>query len=130
MTIISAQNKYFPPESLAYWDKRHIFSGLWEEVETGGYLPLVVTEKGENLGTDGDIEEVMVAAGTARAYMVSGCPQANYIGCRETERSVFLYWKDSEGTYYEDMVGVMEMYRWASEVRDRRMRARQNRAKK
>lgn len=115
--------KCFPESSLAFWDKLRIFSGLWEQVKTGGYLPIVVTKDGENLGTDGDPIEIDRARQNRKAYMISGWPTAEYIGCRETETATWLYWRDSEGNYYEDLLGVMEVERWYREVQKRNKKA-------
>ena len=71
---------------------------------------------GENLGVDGDQEEIEKAKYGTGSYMVSGWPKAVYIGCRETENAVFLFWKDNEGKYYQDILGVMEVERWYREV--------------
>lgn len=53
--------KYFPEESLSFWDKLRCFSGMWEQVETGKYLPIVISEEGENLGVDGNPDEIAEA---------------------------------------------------------------------
>lgn len=113
------RTKYFPGESLAFWDKLRCFSGLWEEVETGKYLPIAISEDGENLGTDGDPEGIAKADQKAKAYMVSGFPKATYIGSREMEKATYLYWQDADGTYYTDIVGVMEVERWFRQVQKR-----------
>lgn len=113
--------KYFPEESLSFWDKLRCFSGMWEQVETGKYLPIVVID-GENLGTDGDQEEIEQIQ-NSKSYMVAGFPRATYIGCRGTERSVFLYWRAGDGTYYSDIAGVMEVERWACEVKKKKWRS-------
>lgn len=115
------RTKYFPREGLPFWDRLRCFSGMWEQVETGKYLPIVISEDGENLGVEGDPEEVERAKRDSRAYMVSGRPPAAYIGCREYENSTYLYWKGSEGAYYSDIVGVMEMERIAREAHKRNL---------
>ena len=113
------KKKYFPEGSQQFWDKLGCFSGFWEQVETGGYLPIVVID-GENLGTDGDQEEIEKAKHGTGSYMISGFPTATYIGCWETENAVFLFWKDAEGNYYQDVLGVMEVERWYREVTKKR----------
>lgn len=130
MIIISAQNKYFQEGGLAFWDKLRCFSGLWEQVETGKYLPIVVSADGENLGTDGDQEEIERIKST-KSYGIAGFPCAAYIGCVETENSVWLYWKAEDGTYYSDIAGVMEVERCVRESQERdRENERQKRIKK
>lgn len=113
------QTKYFPQESLPFWDKLRCFSGMWEQVETGKYLPIVISEDGENLGTDGDPEEVERAKKGSKAYMVSGWPSAKYIGSREDKKTTTLYWKSGEGKYFSDFVGVMEVERIVREAQKR-----------
>lgn len=113
MITISQPTKYFPEEAVKFWDKLKVFSGLWEQVGTGKYLPIVVID-GENLGPDGNREEIADLHG--KPYLIAGMPQAEYIGCRETEKGTFLYWKDKEGNYYEEILGVMEVERWFREI--------------
>ncbi len=114
-----SNTKYFPEESLKYWDKLGYFSGFWEQVETGKYLPLVVID-GENLGTDGDPEEVEKALRSPmRTYRLAGSPKALHIGSRESPYSTQLFWRDNAGNYYEDTVCVMEVDRWCQNVLDR-----------
>lgn len=110
--------KYFPEESLSFWDKLRCFSGMWEQVETGKYLPIVISEERENLGVDGNPDEIAEAQHGAGSYMVSGWPSARYIGCREYANTTFLFWKDEEGKYYSDIVGVMEVERWFREIQE------------
>lgn len=116
--MAEARTKYFPRESLPFWDKLRCFPGLWEEVETGKFLPIAVSEDGENLGTDGDADEIDRAE-SAKTYKIAGFPPAEYIGSRETETATYLFWKDKEGTYYTDDVGTMEVERWFRGVQKR-----------
>lgn len=119
---MSKSTKYFPKESISFWDKLGCFSGLWEQVVTGGYLPIVVID-GENLGTDGNLEEIDRKERLAKPYVIAGFPPAVHIGSRTNEKGTWLYWKDSSGTYYSDIVGVMEVERWFREVSRRKKKA-------
>lgn len=110
------RTKYFPKESLPFWDRLQCFSGMWEEVETGKYLPIAVSPDGVNLGTDGDLEEIARAEQKTKTYKIAGFPPATYIGSRETEKATYLFWEGKEGTYYMDDVGTMEVERWFREV--------------
>lgn len=113
---METQTKYFPEESLPFWDRLRCFSGIWEEVEYQKYLPVVVSEDGEILGTEGSREEVRMAQKKSEGYRIAGYPPALHIGARETENAVTLYWRADDGTYYSDSVGVMEMERWFREI--------------
>ncbi len=79
----------------------------------------MVSAEGENLGTGGDPEEIMKAEASAKPYLISGCPRAAYIGAKEIPNGMLLYWKDADGIYYVDAVGVMETERWFQEIKKR-----------